>query len=396
MIAGADRDELFARRVRLLDAVRGRGAEACCLFRSLSVFYLTGFAFIPTERPVALLLVGDGSTVLFVPRLEEEHAGQFAVVDEVAAYPEYPGDEHPMQRLAALIRTHRPAGEIAVDHDGYPGGFGYRGPALSAVLAAPVAVIPEVLDHLMAVKSSSEIALLRESARWAAVAHRHLQRLTRPGLTELEISEPASREATVEMLAALGPGYRPHGWLTAGAHAHFRGQIGTASAIPHSLITNARVAPGDMLVTGATAPVAGYYSELERTMVVAPVRAEVARLFRLMVDAQAVARDALRPGRPCAEVDRAVRDYLARHDLMPFWRHHTGHAIGIGLPNHAAPYLDVGDPTEIQEGMVFSLEPGIYVPGLGGFRHSDTVLVTASGAEDLTDYPRDLEALTIA
>ena len=73
-----------------------------------------------------------------------------------------------------------------------------------------------------------------------------------------------------------------------------------------------------------------------------------------------------------------------------------GHAIGIGLPNHAAPYLDVGDPTEIHEGMVFSLEPGIYVPGLGGFRHSDTVLVTASGAEDLTEYPRALASLTIA
>jgi Xaa-Pro aminopeptidase len=95
-------------------------------------------------------------------------------------------------------------------------------------------------------------------------------------------------------------------------------------------------------------------------------------------------------------VDRAVLDYFERHDLMPYWRHHTGHAIGIGIPNHAAPYLDVGDQTEIREGMVFSLEPGIYVPGLGGFRHSDTVLVTGAGAEDLTDYPRTLDALTIA
>ena len=396
MIAGAGGDELRARRGRLREAARARGAAACCLFRPLKVFYLTGFAFIPTERPVALLIAGDGSTVLFVPRLEEEHAGTFAVVDEVVAYPEYPGEEHPMERLAALARARRFAGRIAVDDDGYPGGFGYRGPALSAVLAEPVIGIPEVLDDLMAAKSPSEIALLRESARWAAVAHDHLQRATRPGLTELEVSDPASREATTQMLAALGPTYRPHGWMTAGAHAHFRGQIGAASAIPHSLITNARIAPGDVLVTGATAAVAGYHSELERTMLVAPVREEAARFFQLMVGAQNVARDALRPGRPCAAVDRAVLNYFERHDLTPYWRHHTGHAIGIGLPNHAAPYLDVGDPTEIHEGMVFSLEPGIYVPGLGGFRHSDTVLVTASGAEDLTEYPRTLASLTIA
>lgn len=393
--AGPDRTEVRARRARLLEAARKRGASGCCLFRPLTIFYLTGFAFIPTERPIALAVADDGGAVLFVPRLEEEHARQHAIVDDVVAYPEYPGKIHPMVQLAALIPDggRRP---VAADGDGYPGGFGYCGPAFSEVLGGPVVNMAGAIDHLMAVKSPSEIELLKESSRWAAVAHDLLQRATKPGRTELEVSEPASQAATAQMVSALGPAYRPHGWMSAGARAHFRGQIGAASAIPHSLITNARIAPGDVLVTGATAAVAGYYSELERTMVVAPVSPEAARLFRLMIGAQEVAREALRPGRPCAEVDRAVLDYFERHNLMPHWRHHTGHAIGIGIPNHAAPYLDIGDETEIGEGMVFSLEPGIYVPGLGGFRHSDTVLVTASGAEELTHYPRDLDALTIA
>src|SRR5574341_60514 len=195
-----------------------------------------------------------------------EAATQHAIVDEVVAYAEYPGQVHPMVRLAALIRDRRRGRSLAVDSDGYPGGFGYRGPALSDVLGAPVVSVAESADLLMAVKSPSEIALLRESSRWAAVAHDLLQRATRPGRTELEISEPASQAATAQMVSALGPAYRPHGWMTAGARAHFRGQIGAASAIPHSLITNARLAPGDVLVTGATAAVAGYYSELERTM----------------------------------------------------------------------------------------------------------------------------------
>jgi Xaa-Pro aminopeptidase len=88
-----------------------------------------------------------------------------------------------------------------------------------------------------------------------------------------------------------------------------------------------------------------------------------------------------------------VRAYYEQHDLTAYWRHHTGHAIGLRY--HEGPFLDTGDETSIEPGMVFTVEPGIYVPGLGGFRHSDTVLVTEAGIEQLTYYPRDLEALTI-
>ena len=88
-----------------------------------------------------------------------------------------------------------------------------------------------------------------------------------------------------------------------------------------------------------------------------------------------------------------VRAYFAHHDLFAHWRHHTGHAIGLRY--HEGPFLDSGDATEIRTGMVFTVEPGLYSPELGGFRHSDTVLVTDDGIEILTYYPRDLASLTI-
>jgi Xaa-Pro dipeptidase len=93
-------------------------------------------------------------------------------------------------------------------------------------------------------------------------------------------------------------------------------------------------------------------------------------------------------------VDRIVRDYYEQHDLMRHWKHHVGHAIGMRY--HEAPFLDLGDHTEIKPGMVFTVEPGLYAPGVGGFRHSDTVAVTENGIEIFTYYPRDLESLTIA
>jgi Xaa-Pro aminopeptidase len=128
-------------------------------------------------------------------------------------------------------------------------------------------------------------------------------------------------------------------------------------------------------------------------MVVGPPSDEVRRLFGHAVAAQQVAFGALRPGVTCADVDGAVMRYLEQNDLLANWRQHTGHAIG--LRNHEAPFLDLGDHTPVAAGMVFTIEPGVYAAEIGGFRHSDTVAVTPDGIEILTDYPSDLESLTI-
>ena len=120
---------------------------------------------------------------------------------------------------------------------------------------------------------------------------------------------------------------------------------------------------------------------------------EMRRLFDHMVAAQQVAFDALRPGVTCADVDRRCSSYFEANDILGYWRQHTGHAIG--LRNHEAPFLDVGDHTPIEPGMVFTIEPGVYSSEIGGFRHSDTVVVTPDGIDVLTDYPNDLESLTI-
>jgi len=116
-------------------------------------------------------------------------------------------------------------------------------------------------------------------------------------------------------------------------------------------------------------------------------------LFDHMLASQQVAFDAIRPGATCADVDGAVLRYFEDNDLMPYWRQHTGH--GTGLRNHEAPFLDVGDSTPLEPGMVFTIEPGLYDDEVGGFRHSDTVAVTDDGYDLLTDYPSDLESLTI-
>ncbi|MCC6565031.1 MAG: M24 family metallopeptidase, partial [Chloroflexi bacterium] len=168
---------------------------------------------------------------------------------------------------------------------------------------------------------------------------------------------------------------------------------GRNAAIPHALANNITFQVGDVLVTGASAPVWGYVSELERTMVIGPASDDQKVMFDHMVALQDTALEAIKPGVPCSAVDEAVRAYYDKHDLWPYWKHHVGHCIGLRY--HEGPFLDIGDHTVIQPGMVFTVEPGLYKAGLGGFRHSDTVVVTDDGVESLTYYPRDLESLTI-
>jgi Xaa-Pro aminopeptidase len=298
-----------------------------------------------------------------------------------------------MRILAGVLAEMGIVGTIAADEDGYPGILGYAGPALSTVTGATIVPLAGALEQLMARKSEAELELIRESGRWCAHAHRLLQTYTRPGVTEAQAGLRAGYEASLAMLEALGPDYDGQLSSTDGASAGYRGQIGGRSAWAHAVSHNIEFAAGDVLVSETSAPVWGYNAELERAMVVGSPTDEMLRHFDQMRAAQQVAFDVLRPGVTCASVDRAVLAYFEEQGILDTWSQHTGHAIG--LRNHEAPFLDVGDETVIEPGMVFTIEPGVYVAGLGGFRHSDTVAVTPDGIELLTDYPSDIESLTL-
>ena len=385
--------EYQRRAEKLLAYLQTEELSGVVLFERDYILYYTGFAFIPTERPIGFVMNAQGQRALFVPRLEMEHAAGNALIDRVDYYIEYPYKPRPEEILKDVLAEMGIAGEFCADHDGYPWILGYRGPSLTELTGSTPKPVAAFIEDQMMIKSAAEINLIRESVKWGHLAHVLLQRYTQVGVTETEVSLRASNEATLAMMDAIGPIYRAQSYFSSGAHAGYRGQIGRNAAIPHALANNIIFRPGDVLVTGANAPVWGYNSELERTMIIGPVSDEQKRMFAHMLALQNTAFETIQPGIPCVEVDRAVRAYYEKHDLMPYWKHHVGHAIGLRY--HEAPYLDLGDQTLIQPGMVFTVEPGLYVPELGGFRHSDTVLVTENGVEILTYYPRDLESLTL-
>jgi Xaa-Pro dipeptidase len=385
--------ELKERRERLLEQVRQTGASGYVLFDASYIQYFTGFWFLSNERPVVFAQNTAGDSAIFVPEFEVARTRAETDFDRIEPYPEYPGVEHPMTIFARVLADLGVAGNVAADQDGYPGILGYQGPTLSDVTGASVSSVAGPIERMMARKSANEIELIRESGRWCAHAHRLLQEYSRVGATEAEASIRAGAETTLAMLETLGDSFGGQLGSNDGVKAGYRGQIGRRSAWAHAIAHNIRFEPGDMLVTETGAPVWGYNAELERAMIIGPPSDEQRRLFDHVVAAQKVAFGALRPGVTCADVDGAVMRYFEDNDLLPYWRQHTGHAIG--LRNHEAPFLDLGDHTPVESGMVFTIEPGLYDDELGGFRHSDTVVVVDDGIELLTSYPSDLESLTL-
>lgn len=386
-----------ARVAALRRTLEAAGFSAMCVFGPVRISYLTGFYFAATERPVVLVVPVDADPHILIPQLEVDHVRQQArQLEHVRTYPEYPGGgsgKHPMSHLMDLLADAGLANaSLTADVDGYEHRWGYRGPGLSQALGREVATHLEFVDDLRIVKSPAEVALVREACVWGDRAHRVMQDLMVEGASELRVSQEASLATTGEMLRELGDRYVPKSREGMPANAMFI--RGSNTANPHGLHGSEGLRRGDVIITGAFGVVGGYESELERTMFFGRPSESCVRYFEAMVAAQDVAFAALRPGRTCAEVEREVSGFIRDElGMGRYLRHHTGHSFG--MEGHEHPFLDLDDHTPIRAGMILSVEPGIYVPELAGFRHSDTVLITEDGCERLSLYPRELSEMVV-
>ena len=387
----------YKRRIeKVRKYLRKRKLDALYLTNGTSMFYLTGYAFIATERPAALIMPADGEITFMGPLLEKSNIPlKTRFIEDVKTYVDYPGEKHPIEYFAEFLKDMGLAKKrIGIDNKaGASARWGYRGPPITKKLReAKFVDVKNLVPSMRLIKSEEEITLIRESAKWANLAHSLLQEYTDEGLWDVEVALTASYEASMIMKKTLGADYEPMR-SSSPVGAGFRGQIGEMSAIPHSISTKHMIREGDVVVTGAGADVGGYSCELERTMIVGKPTSKQKRYFNVMVKAQEAAFKAFKPGVKCSDIDKATIKVFKKAGLMHLVTHHTGH--GLGLEGHEPPWLDIGNDKPLQAGMVVSCEPGIYETGFAGFRHSDTVLITEDGAEIITYYPRNIESLTI-
>jgi Xaa-Pro aminopeptidase len=240
------------------------------------------------------------------------------------------------------------------------------------VLAAPALV-----EQARAVKEPEEIERLRAAAALADGLFDRLLQSLKPEVTETAAA--AELEYAARAAGAEGMSFPPI--IISGER----------SALPHGRPVNRPVASNGFVVCDFGVILAGYCSDMTRTVWVGKPTVEARRVYRAVLDAQQVALSAVGPGRPVGEVDRAARKLLQKEGLAKYFTHSTGH--GVGLEIHEAPRLAIGQEEVLQPGMVVTVEPGVYMPGRWGVRIEDMAVVTEQGCEILTLTSKELLSL---
>ena len=377
---------------RVQDRVRGRMAEegfdAFLTDHPEDIAYLTGFFHHPSERPVAVWIEANGRVVMLLPELEREYAESQSSRAELVAFFEFPGVVSPFAVLADAVH---PRGRV-----------GFASTMPYSRLAAARDAMPEaelvgsdLLIRTRYVKFPEEVTLHREAAR---VTDRMLDAGVQLVTDAVAAGGDLPTEAELERhVTATGTGimYAEHrnvvvASLLAGGLVY----SGANSAFPHGLPSVNRLRAGDTFMLSLGCAVGGRFIEGERTFVLGEPTADQRRYHDTIREAQQLGRDTIRAGLECRDANRLCLDVIREAGLGEYIRHRQGHGIGLGM--HEAPWLEDGDATVLQAGMVVSNEPGIYVPGHAGYRISDSMLVTADGAEALTTFPRSLDDCIIA
>jgi Xaa-Pro aminopeptidase len=246
-------------------------------------------------------------------------------------------------------------------------------------LANGAKLIPleDELKNLRAVKDDQELTLIRRAIDISSNAFSHVMEILQEGVLE--------REAALDMES-----FMKH----SGADALGFDIIiasGKRSALPHGRASGKRIEKGDFILIDFGSGFQGYHSDQTRTMVCGKPSLEQQKIYQVVKEAHDKAIEKVRPGIPISEVDAAARDHIRHQGYGEYFGHGTGH--GIGLAVHEDPVVNIENKGLVQEGMVFTIEPGIYIPDWGGVRIEDMIRVTPHGAEVLTCLPVELKVV---
>jgi Xaa-Pro dipeptidase len=367
---------------KLTELARSRGIDCVAIMPGVNMVYLAGLAFHLSERPTLALFPTDPAQrpALVLPALEATKPGAGPVRVDWQLFP-WRDEEGPGGAFRQACETLRLDGRVlAVEEQtlrvlelqllqaGAPG--------LKLVAAEPL------LAGLRMRKSAEELIHMRRAAEIAEAALADTLEKLRTGMTEREVAA----ELQVACLRHGTEGFPFEPLVLAGAK----------SALPHGATGDQLVQAGQLLLLDFGASSAGYASDITRTFALgqaAQLNSELRKVYDVVLAANEAGRAAARPGVPIQEVDRAARAVIARAGYGQYFTHRLGH--GLGLSVHEPPYACEGDETVLEVGMVFTVEPGIYLPGKGGVRIEDDVVITAAGCESLTSFERDLRFIPL-
>lgn len=353
------------RLARVIAGMGKMGLEQIIVSAPASVFYLTGTWIAPGERMLALYITADGSATLYANRL-------FALSGSVdVPLVEFDDTDDPAKLLAAAMRP----GKIGIDKF-WPSQFTIR------LMEARGDIRPVLgsacVDDARMRKDAEELQLLRESSAKNDRATAAAISALCAGKTEADVA--AAYLAAAKAEGASGPSFEP--LICFGANC----------AEPHHVTDSAStLRAGDSVIIDVGLRWQSYASDMTRTVFFGAATDEQKRVYDLVCAANAAGRAAVRPGLPLSAFDHAARKVIEDAGYGKYFIHRTGH--GIGLQEHEPPDVSSVSETIAEPGMVFSIEPGIYLPGRFGVRVEDLVAVTETGGETLNALGREFRII---
>jgi Xaa-Pro aminopeptidase len=347
---------------RLVALLRRRGIDLFLCVRLTNIRYLCGFS-----GSDAVLLVSSGGAVLLTDGRYAVQTQQEVTGAEVAI------TDRKWQEAARRIRRAR------------PGRIGFESPHLSVDLFRRISrgsekkwtALRDIVEELRMRKDPGEIRAMEEAAVAASGALLSLFAAGVRGRAESEVAADLERE--MKVLGAEETSFRT---IVAS---------GPRSAMPHAVPSRDRIGAGDPVVIDFGARKGGYCSDETVTLLPAVPSADLRKVYDAVRRAQEAGLQAIRPGVPCREVDARVRESLDRSGYLKYFVHSTGH--GVGLDIHERPSLSLRSKDRLAEGMVVTVEPGVYLPGRGGVRLEDMVRVGGTRGEKITYLPKAISRL---
>lgn len=375
--------KLHQRIERLRESLEVRGLDAAVIFNFENQFYFSGLRAITYSRPI-ILIVERARQSLIIPKLEENHAKEKTDVDTLYVYHEVEsagGESTDYRALFAQAMAKLDAAKIGIEYGSLPGDFTF----MIQNQGFQIEDISRDIARLRAVKSDEEVQMIKKSGELVSGALKHTVENAAAGKSELEIDYHGNQFLFGEISKKYTDSTLDYFVMSPSGL--------TRTNMPHVFSNTRKLADGDIIIHSRQVGLNGYRAECERTFFVGEPTKRQREVFEVMLRAHIAALDFIKVGVTAAEVNAAALDIIREAGLEKYVSHRTGHGIGIG--QHEEPSLRFDNELVLEAGMVFCVEPGIYVPGVGGFRHSDTVVLTEDGTDVITEYPRNLERLII-
>lgn len=371
-------DLLFpARQAKLITAIQAAGFSAMALNPGPSLTYLTGLTFHLSERPVIVVISPYQPLTIILPELES------AKVENIP-YPlqAFPYGEDPTTWPQVFSQALQPYNRKGIGVGVEPRGLRFLELRLlqAALPQASFVDAEQVIASLRRIKDQAEINAMQRAADIAQQALQATLPIIKVGVTETEIAA----ELFMQLVQHGSDTINPFSPIVSG---------GPNSANPHASPSNRPLSPGDLLVIDYGAYVDGYFSDITRTFAIENVAPQYHQIATIVHRANQAARKAVKPGATADHVDHTARDIIESAGYGPYFFHRTGH--GLGLEVHEEPYIRQGNDLQLEPGMTFTIEPGIYLPGENGVRIEDNVLVTQAGVHTFTTLPRELITLPL-